>query len=455
MSRVRLAVKMATMAACAVALAGILTWFLTAPALAATPPSVLHLSLTGVVDPFMASYIQRGVHAAAAAHDAAVAITIDTPGGLESSMRGIVKAILGSPVPVVCYVPPGGRAASAGTFVMEACQVNAMAPGSAIGAAHPVGVSGAIEQAKVTNDAAAFIRSLAQRQGRNADWAEKAVRDSVSDDAATALGSHVVDFVAPSLTAVLDDAAGCAPGAGPPATGAAANPSFHLGTCAASLVGFHRSIGESVFHSFADPTVAFLLLDIGFVALLVWAFHPGFHPPLAVGVVSGALGLAILETLPVRLVGFGLLAVAAVLFVLDVKARAHGVLTAGGIVVFILGGLLLFNPAVPSARVSPWLLYPLPVALGILSAVVIRALVAARHTPLRTGTQTLQGAHGVAETALEPAGRVHVRGESWAAESVGGPVAAGAPVLVVSVRGLVLEVFPEVVPSIEDHPLSV
>ena len=450
MSRWRLAVKIATMAACAAALAALQA----APASAGPAPVVLHLSLTGVVDPFMASYVQRGVRTAAADHDAAVAITIDTPGGLDSSMREIVKSILGSPVPVVCYVPPGGRAASAGTFVMEACQVNGMAPGSAIGAAHPVGVSGAIEQAKVTNDAAAFIRSLAGRQGRNAGWAEKAVRDSVSDDAATALDDHVVDFVASSLPTLLDEAGGCAGGPAP-TTGAAASPAFYAGTCAASLVSFHRSLGESVFHSFADPNVAFILLDIGFVALLVWAFHPGFHPPLAVGVVSAALGLAILETLPVRLAGFGLLAVAAVLFVLDLKAKAHGVLTAGGIVVFILGGLLLFNPAVPSARVSPWLLYPLPVALGILSAVVIRAVVAARHAPLRTGTQTLKGAHGVAETALEPAGRVHVRGESWAAESVGGSVAAGAPVLVVSVKGLVLEVFPEVVPSIEDHPLSV
>jgi membrane-bound serine protease (ClpP class) len=131
------------------------------------------------------------------------------------------------------------------------------------------------------------------------------------------------------------------------------------------------------------------------------------------------------------------------------------VLTAGGIVVSILGGLLLFNPAVPSARVSPWLLYPLPIALGILSGVIIRAAVAAKHAPLRTGAETLKGAHGVAETALEPTGRVHVRGESWAAESVGGSVPAGAPVLVVSVKGLSLEVFPEVVPSIEERPLSV
>lgn len=418
MGRVRLGAKGAFLALTAVALvtmAGVAAG--AAGVGAAARPQVLGLSLTGVVDPFMASYVQRGIQAAAAGHDSAVAITIDTPGGLDSSMREIVSTILSSPVPVICYVPAGGRAASAGTFVMLACPVNGMAPGSAIGAAHPVGVSGAIEQTKVTNDAAAFIRSLALRQGRNADWAEKAVRDSISADAASAVNLHVIDRVAPSLQNLL--------------------PSGD------QLVSFHRSLAESFFHGFADPDVAFILLDIGFLALIVWAFHPGFHVPLAVGVVSSALGLAILETLPVRLAGFGLLLVAAVLFVLDLKARAHGVLTVGGIVVFVLGGLLLFNPSVPNARISPPLLFSLPVAVGVGSTFLLRAMLAARRTPLRSGPQTLMGAHGVAETALNPLGRVRVRGESWSAESVGDAVPAGTPVLIIAVRGLTLDVFPE------------
>ena len=435
MGRVRLGVRTAFLAVTAVALvalAGVAAGASHPARGADARPQVLRLSLTGVVDPFMASYVQRGIHAAAG-HDTAVAITIDTPGGLDSSMREIVGAILSSPVPVICYVPPGGRAASAGTFVMLACPVNGMAPGSAIGAAHPVGVSGAIEQAKVTNDAAAFIRSLAQRQGRNAGWAENAVRESVSADAASALDLHVVDFVAPSLPALLDQVGGC----GAPVAKPLAN------VCPAATVSFPRSLAESFFHGFADPNVAFILLDIGFLALIVWAFHPGFHVPLAVGVVSSALGLAILETLPVRLAGFGLLLVAAVLFVLDLRARAHGVLTAGGIVVFILGGLLLFNPSVPNARVSPPLLFTLPVVVGVASTFLLRAMLAARRTPLRAGPQTLMGAHGVAETALDPHGRVRVRGESWSAESVGDSVPAGTPVLIVAVRGLTLDVFPE------------
>jgi membrane-bound serine protease (ClpP class) len=420
MGRVRLGVNIAFLALTAVALVtagAVVAGASDAGVDAAARPQVLGISLTGVVDPFMASYVQRGIHAAAAGHDTAVAITIDTPGGLDSSMREIVSAILSSSVPVICYVPPGGRAASAGTFVMLACPVNGMAPGSAIGAAHPVGVSGAIEQAKVTNDAAAFIRSLAERTGRNGGWAENAVRESISADAASALNLHVIDRVAPSLRDMLP-------------TGG-------------QLVSFHRSLGESFFHGFADPNVAFVLLDIGFLALIVWAFHPGFHVPLAVGVVSSALGLAILETLPVRLAGFGLLLVAAVLFVLDLKARAHGVLTVGGIVVFVLGGLLLFNPSVPNARISPPLLFSLPVVVGVASTFLLRAMLAARRTPLRAGPQTLMGAHGVAETTLDPLGRVRVRGESWSAESVGDPVPAGTPVLIVAVRGLTLDVFPE------------
>ena len=436
MGRVRLGVEIAFLALTAVALvamAGVASGARGAGVDAAARPQVLRLSLTGVVDPFMASYVQRGIHAAAAGHDSAVAITIDTPGGLDSSMREIVSAILSSPIPVICYVPAGGRAASAGTFVMLACPVNGMAPGSAIGAAHPVGVSGAIEQAKVTNDAAAFIRSLAQRTGRNGGWAENAVRESISADAASALDLHVVDFVAPSLPALLDQVGGCGASVSKPLAN----------VCPATAVSFHRSLAESFFHGFADPNVAFILLDIGFLALIVWAFHPGFHVPLAVGVVSSALGLAILETLPVRLAGFGLLLVAAVLFVLDLKARAHGVLTVGGIVVFVLGGLLLFNPSVPNARISPPLLFSLPVAVGVASTLLLRAMLAARRTPLRAGPQTLMGAHGVAETALDPLGRVRVRGESWSAESVGDPVPAGTPVLIVAVRGLTLDVFPE------------
>ncbi|HEU5002743.1 MAG TPA: NfeD family protein [Actinomycetota bacterium] len=445
MSRLRLLVRVGAGAAGGLLVAvATLAFLLGNPAAgAASTKPVLTLNLTGVVDPFMATYIERGIAAAEAGHDPAVLITIDTPGGLDSSMRGIVHAILGSSVPVVCYTPPGARAASAGTFVMEACPINGMAPGSEIGAAHPVGISGAIETAKVVNDAAAFIAGLASRQGRNATWATGAVRNSTSLDAAGALTRNVVDFVAPSATAMLADAGRCTAGAGTPTTGADRSAAYRVPTCGAPTQAFGPTVGERLFHAVADPSIAFILLDIGLVALIVWAFHPGFHPPLAVGVVSLALGLAILQTLPVRLAGVFLLVVAAVLLVLDIKAKVHGILTTGGVVVLVLGGLLLFNPSVPSARVSPLLLYPLPVAIGVMTFFLLRALAAAKQEPLHAGVGALPGTMAVAETALTPLGRVRLRGESWAAESVGGEVAAGTPVRIVRARGLTLEVFPE------------
>jgi membrane-bound serine protease (ClpP class) len=422
-----------------------LAW--TSSAGAATGGStVLSLKLNGVVDPFMASYVSRGIDTANRDRDAAVLLTIDTPGGLDSSMRHIVQSILGSKVPVICWTgPSGARAASAGTFIMLACPVNAMAPGTEIGAAHPVGVSGAIENEKVTNDAAAFIQSLAVRWGRNGPWAVSAVRQATSASAGDALKLHVVDLVEPSTSSLLFTVGVCHSGAQstPPDTGYLRSHPPLSSICPGNdVVPFHMSLSESLFHGFADPNVAFLLVNIGFIALIIWVFHPGFHVSLGVGIVCMAIGLAILETLPVRLVGFVLLGVAAVLFVLDVKAKAHGVLTTGGIAVLILGGLLLFNPSVPTAHVSVPLIVGVAVAAGAFTFFSLRALMLARGTPVRTGLEALEASTGVAIGALTPTGTVRARGETWTAESLAGPVAAGQTVRIVKVKGVKLLVEP-------------
>jgi membrane-bound serine protease (ClpP class) len=196
------------------------------------------------------------------------------------------------------------------------------------------------------------------------------------------------------------------------------------------------SVAESLFHSLADPNVAFLLINIGFIALIVWVFHPGFHVSLAVGIITMVLGLAILETLPVRLVGFVLLLVSAVLFVLDVKAKAHGVLTAGGIAMLIVGGLLLFNPSVPSAQVSRPLIVVVAVAFGLSTFFMLRALLSSKGAPVRTGREALEGAPGVVLAPLAPRGTVRARGETWTAEAAGGePIPAGTAVRIVRVQG--------------------
>ncbi len=417
----------------------------------ASTPTVLSLQLKGVVDPFMASYVERGIKEASRNGDAAVLLTIDTPGGLDSSMRQIIESILASPTEVICYASPSGaRAASAGTFIMMGCPINAMAPGTNVGAAHPVGVSGAIEMEKVTNDAAAFIRSLAERWHRNADWAEQSVRNAVSASAEDALSMHVVDLVAPSQTALFDNIAACLQGTGPcPSTGdlpqikgTAAGQAL-TGLSAAAVTPYGMSITERLFHSLANPDVAFLLINIGFIALLVWIFHPGFHVPLAVGIICMVLGLAILQTLPVRLVGVILLLVSAVLFVLDVKAKAHGALTAGGIATLILGGLLLFNPAVPNARVSPALIVFVALAAGVFTMFTLRALLSAKKAPVVTGQGTLVGETGQVVQALSPTGLVKVRHETWTAESANGErVPKGAPVRIVRVKSVKLFVEP-------------
>ena len=410
-----------------------------------TRPVVLSAKLDGVVDPFTASYIERAISTANSERDAAVLLTIDTPGGLDSSMRDIIRAILASKVPVICYTgPSGARAASAGTFIMLACPINAMAPGTNIGAAHPVGVTGVIENQKVTNDAAAFIRSLADRWHRNADWAEKAVRGAISASADEAANLHVVDGLAPTETALLNDV-GCASSTSIQ-TDAIRNLGSAPKTCDAVLRPFGMSITESLFHSFADPNIAFLFLNIGFIALIVWLIHPAFHFALGVGIVTMALALAILETLPVRLTGVLLLLVAAVLFVFDVKAKAHGILTAAGVAVLILGGLLLFNPSVPSAHVSRPLIVVVALAAGAFTFFSLRALISAKDQPVKTGLEVLEGSTGMATSPLEPQGTVRARGETWTAESLAGPIAAGTPVRVVKVKGVKLLVEPDVAP---------
>src|SRR6266516_712744 len=242
------------------------------------------LKLDGAVDPFMASYLTRNIHPADDAHDAAVLIEIDTPGGLDSSMRTITKAILNSPVPVLCWTGPSGgaRAASAGTFIMLACPWNAMAPGTEIGAAHPVGISGAIEQAKVTNDAGSYIRSLAEKWGRDATWAEtNAVHNSESLSAEQAVNHKplpVADFIADSPEAFFKDVDGKESW---PATNGHTRPVVHV--AGATLVTEQMNVGAGLLHALIDPNIAFLFFYAGIVLIIIEMLHPGISVPGVVG----------------------------------------------------------------------------------------------------------------------------------------------------------------------------
>jgi membrane-bound serine protease (ClpP class) len=413
-------------------------------------PTVLSLRLNGVVDPFVATYIANGIDQAEADGDAAVLLTIDTPGGLDSSMRKITKAILNAKVQVICYTAPqGARAASAGTFIMLACPINAMAPGTNIGAAHPVGVSGAIESSKVTNDAAAYIRSLAERWSRNADWAEQAVRNSVSISAEEALRMHVVDLVSPTPAALFRTVAtSCSGGSGGPVSGDRCPVQPLAG---ARIEERGMGIGGAFLHGLIDPNIAFLFFYLGLALLVIEILHPGVSVPGILGAVLLITAFVDFGFLPVQLAGVVLLVLSAVFFLLELKHPGIGLPTVGGVITLIFGGLLLFNSSVPNARVSPWLLAAVAIALVLFFGFVVRAVMRARHLPRAAGLEGMAGEVGVAIDDLNPTGRVRARRENWSAESVGPWIAKGSPVRVREVRGLRLVVEPasgEAVPGI-------
>ena len=404
---------------------------------AAGRPTVRALELHGAVDPFIAGYLERGIAAANQAGDAAVLLTIDTPGGLDSSMRDIVKAITGSRVPVICWTgPAGARAASAGTFVMLACPSNAMAHGTNIGAAHPVGVSGAIEREKVTNDAAAFIRSLAEQTHRNANWAESAVRDSatLSAEQAAAADPPVADRLADSTAALLNDVDGLQ------VQTAAGTVTLH--TADATVQTQDPGLGVALLHGLIDPNLAFVFFYLGLILIVIEVLHPGISVPGVLGTLLLVTSVVAFGILPVQLGGLALLAASVVLFLVELKHPGIGLPLAGGIACLILGGLLLYDPST-HVHVSRWLVAMVTAALVGFFGFVLQAVREARALPAPgPGMDELVGAEGVAIGELGPRGQVRVGHERWSAESAGGAIPAGSSVRVVGWRGLRLIVEP-------------
>jgi membrane-bound serine protease (ClpP class) len=404
-------------------------------ALAQAPtPQVRVLELDGAVDPFVASYLEKGIRDAAGDGSAAVVIRIDTPGGLDSSMRRIVKAITTSSVPVLCWTgPAGSRAASAGTFIMYGCPFNAMAPGTTIGSAHPVGVSGAIEQEKVTNDAVAFIQGLAKLYGRDANWARSAVVDSKDLTADQAVAQKVTDRIAISLTDLLQKANGeqiLVDRAHRPVT---------LRTAGATLQEESPSLGISLLHRLIDPNLAFLFFYLGIILIIVEVLHPGISVPGVLGTLLLIISVVSFGMLPVQLGGVVLLIASAVFYLLELKHPGIGLPAVGGTICLVLGGLLLYDSSVP-VHVSRWLLVIVPTLLVAFFAVVVQTALEARHRPPMMNVDLLYGEEGVALTPLDPRGEVRVGHERWSAEAVGGPIEAGRIIRVVGRSGLKLMV---------------
>ncbi len=389
----------------------------------AANPTVKVLTLDGAVDPFIASYLKNGIEAANREGDAAVVIRIDTPGGLDSSMRTIVKAIQNSNVPVLCWTgPSGARAASAGTFIMMACPENAMAPGTNIGAAHPVGVSGAIEQKKVTNDAVAYIQSLAKENDYNQDWAAKAVRDADSipaDSAAHDFNPPVTKHIATSIPNFLDQVSGLSD---------------------ATLQAQSPGLGVGLLHGLIDPNLAFIFFYLGIILIIIEVLHPGVSVPGVLGTLLLVTSIMSFGILPVQLGGVVLLVASAVLYLLELKHPGLGLPAVGGTICLVLGGLLLFDPSVPDLHVSRWLLLVVPTLVVAFFAVVVQAAMEARRQPPMISVDRLYGEEGVALSDLAPRGEVRVGREHWSAESAQGEIPAGTVVRVVGRSGLKLMV---------------
>jgi membrane-bound serine protease (ClpP class) len=416
---------------------------------AAASPVVLVATLDGVINPITDSYVARAIDKAVRDGDNALIIALDTPGGLDTSMRHIIKTIQAAPVPVIIYVSPSGaRAASAGLFITEAADIAAMAPGTNIGSAHPVSIGGTnpapnpspspgsaagdIESQKIENDAAAYIRSLATLHHHNADWAEKAVRQSVNVPADEAVQLNVVDLESRDLTTLLETLDGRQVAKG--------SQTYTLHTANATVQRIDLSEFDRLLEAVSDPDVAYLLLLLAIIAIGFWVTHPAFFLPGVVGVIAGILAGVALFNLPINTAGVVLILLALAMFVIDLKAPTHGVLTTGGVVAMALGSLLLIDTGFLSEGVNIFLILVTVLLLGGSFGFVLRKILAARQRPFAAGEEAIVGKTGTVREPLRPDGLVFVDGALWQATSLSGPIEAGSRVRVVGIDGLKLRV---------------
>jgi membrane-bound serine protease (ClpP class) len=433
------------------------------------PGRAILLDLDGAVTPASADYLQRGIRDAAAEGASLVIIRMDTPGGLDASMRTIIREILASPVPVASWVAPSGsRAASAGTYILYASHVAAMAPGTNLGAATPVAIGGgggspfggaqeeadeAIDddaaesgesgeaprrfepqtasEAKVVNDAVAYIRGLAEMRDRNADWAERAVREAVSLGATAAAQENVIDFVARSLDDLLAQADGMVIEIG--------EDEITLATEGLEVEEREMGLRGQILQVLTDPNVALLLMVFGFYGIVFEIINPGTLIPGTIGSISLLTGFYALSVLPVNIAGAALMLLGVALLVAEAFAPSFGVLGIGGAIALTLGATLLIDTDVPGFDVS----WPVVGAIAVASfgfAILVARLAQTSHRrKVATGREEMIGAEGTVLEWSGTSGAVHTHGERWQARAEG-PLAPGAQVEIVGVDGLVLRV---------------
>jgi membrane-bound serine protease (ClpP class) len=397
---------------------------------------ILLLTVKGTINPVVSEYVEKGLKKAAEGGAACAILQMDTPGGLDTAMRDIVQAILNSPVPVIVYIAPSGaRAASAGVLITLAAPIAAMAPGTNIGAAHPVGLGGGnMDETmlkKVENDAAAYAKSLAEQRGRNVEWAVKAVRESESVSAQKALELKIIDLVASSLPELIERVDGM-------------KVETVWGTRTLAVKGLPVNAYDMgwryrLLDTLSNPNIAYILMMLGFYGLFFELSNPGVIFPGVFGAICLILAFFALQTLPVNYAGILLILLAIGLFIAEIKVTSYGVLTMGGVVSLILGSLMLFESPDPALRVSWYVILPMVLTTAGFFIFALSFALRAQMRQPTTGQEGLIGKRARVVTPIKPEGRVFVHGEYWNAQSEEA-CEAGETVEIVSVSDLTLKV---------------
>lgn len=422
-----------------ICLLGLSVAALTSSTVQAAGPEIAVLYVKGTINPVLVDYIERGIDQAEADNAAACIIQLDTPGGLDVTMRDIIQLMDRAQVPIVVYVPPGARAASAGFFITIAADVAAMAPDSAIGAATPVTLGGDGEagiseemKAKIINDAVAYARAIAQAHGRNVEWAEKAVREAASVSASEALELNVIDIVASSLDDLISQLDGW------PVTMADGSQVI-LNTQGATTKDIEMTTIEAFLFAISDPNIAYVLLSLASLGIMVEIFNPGLIFPGVVGAISGLLAFYSLGMLPVNYAGILLIVLAFGLFIAEAFTPTFGLFTAGGLASLIFGSLILFKGG-PLFEVDITLIIIVAVFFAALFAFVINRVIAAHRRQAATGREELIGKKATVRTLLEPEGTIFHEGEIWRAVLDKGRAEPGEEVIITRAEGLKLYV---------------
>ena len=408
------------------------------PPLAIDAQRVLSIKIEGSINPASAAFIKNAIDKATTQKAECLIIHLNTPGGLLKSTRVIVSDILESPVPVVVYVSPGGaHAGSAGVFITMAAHIAAMAPSTNIGAAHPVSMQGGSDSTminKTTNDAAAFIRTIAEKRSRNLQWAEEAVRKSVSITEAEAVQKKVVDLVAQNEADLLKQIDGRVVELN---TG-----NKSLQTANVKVDSLEMSFSEKLLDMISDPNIAYILMMLGFYGLLFELYSPGSIAPGVIGAICLILAFYSMHTLPLNYAGLALIVLAILLFVLEVKITSHGILGIGGVIALALGSMMLIRTesALEVLRISWGVIISATVVTACFFFFLVALAVKAQKTKPVTGIEGIVGEEGEALARLEPSGMVRVHGELWKAISTSGSIDKGRRIKVTAINNLTLSV---------------